>query len=282
MTTIDQEILTTITARGISKKKKSLKADLISKLNYLESVAFITMAELKSRVFGKSLGVLWLLVEPAISAALYYLLTAVIFGAASDKHQFVFILTSVVFWRWFSKIIDNSPNALISFASILKQTNFPVQVGFLSFVITETALFFINFMVLVVFLSLNGFLPNVAYVQLPMLILTQLLFTYSLALYCAIIGTFLKDLGSFLYALTTVWWYLSPGIYTISRIPENYRWLFQFNPFTHLLSGYRAILLDGQFVSMMPLFIISLGSIALATMGTRLLSIARYRFFSFL
>ncbi|WP_141730844.1 ABC transporter permease [Oligoflexus tunisiensis] len=282
MTHLDQSISTIITPNGIRRKKHSLRHELISKLSYLESVMFITLADLKSRIFGKSLGVVWLLVEPAISASLYYLLTAVIFNAAGNKHHFLFILISVIFWRWFSKTIDSSPNALISFASILKQTNFPVQVGFFSFVITETCLFLINFTVLVFFLTLNGFSPNLAYFQLPLLIITQLLLTYSLALYCAIVGTFFKDLGSFLYALTTVWWYLSPGIYPVSKIPYNFRWLFELNPFAHFLPGYRSILLDGEFVSLTPFLIISLGAIGLAALGTRLLSIARYRFFSFL
>ncbi len=273
-----------ITPKGVAERKKTFPEWKETLVNDFHRVQFIVRAELKARVFDKALGQLWLLLEPIIMAGLYYFISCVIFasGVGSARENFLFIFTAVTFWRWFSKSIDNSPNALVGYASVLKQSNFPIYLVLVSFLTTELFSWFMSFLVLMAFLTLNGFYPNVYYLYLPLVILTQFSITLCLTLVFSVLGTFIKDLSGILYALTSIWWYLSPGIYSISRIPEKYMPLYRLNPFAHIIPAYRDIFIDKVQPPVLSLCVILVAALFCCALGLRLFKMAKHKFFLFL
>ncbi|KTD30746.1 ABC transporter of LPS O-antigen, Wzm [Legionella moravica] len=271
-----------VTPKGVYESKKSLGEILERAFNDFYRIKYIVGSEVKARIFDKALGQFWLLVEPIIMAGLYFFISTVIFTYTGQKHMFLFILTSVIFWRWFSKTIDSSPYVLLSYASVIKQTNFPIYIIILSYISTEIFLWFMSFMVLLIFLACYGIFPTTAYIYLPFVLLVQLMMTMFFTLIFAVIGTFIKDLAGVLYALTSIWWYMSPGIYPVSRIPAQYLWIYNLNPFAHILPAYRDILIDGKTPELIPLLIILIVSMFLTFFAFKLFNAAKYRFFMYL
>ena len=47
--------------------------------------------------------------------------------------------------------------------------------------------------------------------------------------------------------LVQTWLYLTPVVYGIGFIPENYRWLFMLNPMSGYIGGYRSAFLGKPF-----------------------------------
>lgn len=271
-----------VTPNGVYESKKSVNELLERAFNDFYRVKYIVGSEVRARIFDKALGQFWLLVEPVIMASLYFFISTVIFTYTGQKQMFLFILTSVIFWRWFSKTVDSSPTVLISYSAVLKQTNFPVYLIILSYISTEIFFWFMSFMVLVIFLTFNGIYPSLAYLYLPFVLLVQLFLTMFLTLVFSVIGTFIKDLSGILYAFTSIWWYLSPGIYPVSRIPEKYLWIYKLNPFAHILPAYRDILIDGKAPDLYPLVLILFAAMLFTYFGLKLFNAAKYRFFMYL
>lgn len=271
-----------VTPDGISERKPSMH-ELVHQFGInLHRIRFIVGSEARTRIFDKALGQAWLLLEPVIMAMLYYFITTVIFTYTGEQRQFLFILTSVVFWRWFSRTIDGAPLSIIGYGSVLKQTRFPVIIVVLGFMATEAFFFLMSFIVLAVFLAWYGAYPNTAYIYLPLVVAAQFSLMLFMTLIFAIVGTFVKDLSGILYALTGIWWYLSPGIYPVSKIPAQYLWVYMLNPFAHILPAYRDILIDGVTPATAPLWIILGVSTILCLLSIRLFNWARYYFFAFL
>lgn len=228
----------------------------------LFQVKTIAKAELKSKIFNKSLGVFWYFLESVISASLYYILSNVLLGANVPDDLFVTIFTAVIFWRWFNKTVDSSPTALSMFAPVFKQqAKFSIEVAMMSFMMVEFVLFLASLVVLVGVLNIYGYGVNTAYIYLPFLVLSQFTLTYLFSKISALIGLFFKDFGSILYGFTSIWWYLSPGIYDLSKVPQSYMWWYEINPFTYLLLGYKDILLKGEVPDMFPIGVIAFLSI---------------------
>ncbi|HAT2115965.1 TPA: ABC transporter permease [Legionella pneumophila] len=271
-----------VTPKGVYESKKTLREILVLAFNDFHRIKYIVGSEVKARIFDKALGQFWLLVEPIIMAGLYFFISTVIFTYTGQKHMFLFILTSVIFWRWFSKTIDSSPYVLLSYASVIKQTNFPIYIIILSYISTEIFLWFMSFIVLLIFLAFYGIFPTSAYLYLPFVLCVQLFVTMFFTLIFAVIGTFIKDLAGILYALTSIWWYMSPGIYPISRIPTQYLWVYNINPFAHILPAYRDILIDGKTPEILPLIYILIIFIFLTFFAFKLFNAAKYRFFMYL
>lgn len=271
-----------ITPSGIKRARKDLREQIENFKNDFSLIKFVVWGELHSRVFDKSLGILWLLLETLILAGLYYLLTKVIFKTDVAENQFLFILVSLIFWRWFSKTVDNSPTAITGYGSVLKQTNFPVHLVILIFMGLEFTLFLFGFFVLVLFLLFFGIYPSAVYIYLPIIIFTQFVFTFPLVLIFSVIGTFFKDFSGILYAFTSIWWYLSPGIYPVSQIPQKYLWIYNLNPFAHILPAYRDILIYGKAPNLIPIMFILIISLILSIFAVIIFNKSKYHFYMYL
>jgi lipopolysaccharide transport system permease protein len=245
-------------------------------------ILFIVRSELRGRIFDKTLGLFFLALDPIIQAALYYVLTQVLFGTRMATLGFASIYLTVVFWRWFSKTIDGSPSIFVSYGTILRQSNFSVTSVLFSYLGVEIANFIIGLIVLAVFLFWLGVTPKLAWLALPLPFLTELVFIVMLATICATVGTFFRDLQGFLYAFTGFWFYLSPGIYPVQSVPERYLWIYNLNPFAHILPAYRQIVLEGTMPDPVPLLIILCASAVLAVGAFGVLARARYRFLPYL
>lgn len=271
-----------ITPEGIKENKRSFLENIKRIDKQLSFVKYIIVSEIKAKIFDKTLGILLLTTEPIITASLYYILTAVIFTFSGEINQFAYIFVAVVFWRWFGRTVDASPNAIASYGNVLKQTNFPISMVIVSFIGLECFYLIINFIVLVIFLAFLGYYPSISYIYLPVIVLTQFFLTFWIVLFFSMAGTFIKDLGSVLYALTSFWWYLSPGIYPVSRIPQKYLWIYNLNPFAHIFPSYQDVLIYGRSPKLIPLMIIMGFSIIMCFLGLRLLKKVKYHFFMYL
>lgn len=272
----------TITPSGIREGRRGLKESIQYWNSELSKIRYIVSSELRIKIFDKTLGLFFLLLEPILMAFIYYFLTWVLLGSTVGKEQFCTIYVAVVFWRWFSRTVDNSPGLFNTFGGVLKQTNFPVYSIVISFIALELVFLLLGILVLTVFLFFLGYPPSLAMVYVPFVMGAQLSIIMFLSLIFSIIGTFFKDLQGILYAVIAIWFYLSPGIYPTSQIPAEYMWIYMMNPFAHILPAYRTIFLDGARPDFLYLTLITLLFGVLTVVAFRLLDKARYYFFIYL
>lgn len=277
-----REFTLRISPKGVEERSLSPASYVQNIIAGAGRIRYIVRAEAKTKVFDKALGQLWLLIEPVIMAALYFFITTVVFTFGGEERQFLFILTAVIFWRWFSRTVDGAPLAIVSYAAILKQSRFsPIMVVW-SYMATEFFFFLMSCIVLVAFLAFYGCYPNINYLYLPLPLAAQFSIMVFLTIVFAAIGTFIKDLAGILYAVTSIWWYLSPGIYPVSKIPAEYLWIYKLNPFAYILPAYRDILIDGAAPSTVPLIFLIVGFCVLSLLALKVFDRVRYYFFTFL
>jgi ABC-type polysaccharide/polyol phosphate export permease len=85
---------------------------------------------------------------------------------------------------------------------------------------------------------------------IPVIAVAQFLFTLGVSFIVAAVNVFFRDLGNVLRHVLRLWFYLSPGLYSltmlegsaiISEHPTILR-ILQLNPFATLFEGYRAVI----------------------------------------
>jgi ABC-type polysaccharide/polyol phosphate export permease len=94
----------------------------------------------------------------------------------------------------------------------------------------------------------------------------------------SMLGVLVKDSGKFIGHIVWLWWYMSPGLYTISRIPDWAKVIYNLNPFAHLIPAYHSILLSGtlEIKSLLSISIVFVISALVLLFG-----LARLRRFSY-
>lgn len=219
---------------------------------YIYAIEQMILVEFKKGHFQKILGQLWWIIEPFMMSLLYYILTVVLFRSQGSQEHFIFIFFAVIIWRWFARSVENSSLSITSSAGILKQTNFPVFIVVLAPLFFEMANFFISLSVVIVITTLLGNSPSWHIIYLPLLLLEQFMLIFSFALLFSLVGVYFRDIRPLVTFSLAIWFYLSPGIYPVSLIPQKYLPYFELNPFYSLFVDYKNI-----FVTHAPIDVLS-------------------------
>ncbi len=251
-------------------------------LNNRELIFYMVKADLKSRHFRKLLGPLWWLFEPLMMSFVYLFLTTILLKSSSGSNQLLFILIAVISWRWFSKSVDESPAMLTSYGSVLSRTNLPL----LPFVYVSTIVNLIYFLaglsVVFAIILLFGVHITSNIIYLPFVMLVQISFIIGVTSILARAGVFLKDLVSATWVFTSIWFYLSPGIYSESLIPAGWKFYYNLNPWATILPAYRSILLGGDLPDFARLAIWFGIFLVMAIIGLKIVSRNRGRIYKVL
>lgn len=250
---------------------------------YKDLIIEMVKAELRARHFQKLLGPIWWVLEPTFMALVYFFITTVMFRSSTGTNHLLFILTAVIAWRWFSRTIDNAPYTVVSYAGLFKQTNFPALIVLFVTAASEMIFFFFGMAVLVFFCVIYGIYPSVAYIYLPLIILTQLLLSFGMASILATLGVFVRDLGQLTYVVTAIWFYLSPGIYPIEWVPKHLLKIYYLNPFATIMPAYRSIIIEGKPPSDLSFLLIwSIVGVTMSIIGIRFFLHMRVKFYKYL
>ena len=128
----------------------------------------------------------------------------------------------------------------------------------------------IVFGLLIAFLWLYGFGPNMAYLALPLVIFTQHLLNLCIGYLAAAVVPFVPDVQIILPNLLRVIFYLSGILYAVTDLPEQLQHYFSWNPVVHIVQSYRDILMHGALPNL-ELLGLYLGALIIAIMAIKLL-----------
>jgi ABC-type polysaccharide/polyol phosphate export permease len=102
---------------------------------------------------------------------------------------------------------------------------------------------------------------------LPLIIVLQLLFTLGLTYIMAVVGTYVPDMGEVLRPIIRGTFFVTPILFPPERLPENVRFIEDYNPLAYLVGAYRSMILEGALPGPLATLYFSLFSAALFIVG---------------
>lgn len=252
-------------------------------LELARRIWLLVLWNLRKRVFDKSTGALFLVVEPMMQALLFFYIVYLVFGVRGDDVSYVSIFTLVTLWRGHAMITSNAPYYLSGQAAILQQTRYSPAALVAEGIATDAALFLMLVVVVIAVLLIGGHWPQTCWIALPLVLAVNLLFSAACAVLIACGGVFVRELGVATNFVVSLWMYASPVVYGMERIHEPFRTVYRWiNPLAHIMPAYRSVLLDNEWPAFGPLVAIALISILLLVPGGYWLSRLRGRIYRYL
>jgi ABC-type polysaccharide/polyol phosphate export permease len=193
----------------------------------------------------KILGVLWALLDPLLFILTYTILVVFIFNRGEPQYP-VLLFSVLLNWYCFIRPIVASVGAISARTHMVKGTRLPLIVLPLSEVLYGLMDYAFGLIILIP-LMLAFSVPFTPYIlYLPLILALQTVFCIGACLIASIIGTYLKDLSNLLAFGFRLWFYLSPGLYSVAnRIPDRFQLIYHLNPFAWLFETYKDILVRG-------------------------------------
>ncbi|MFO7720965.1 MAG: ABC transporter permease [Gillisia sp.] len=199
------------------------------------------------------LGPLWYFIQPMFTAITFTLVFNNIANIPTgDVPPFLFNLAGITAWNYFSQCLTGTSDTFRSNAGLFGKVYFPRVIMPLSNVITNLFKFGIQFGVLVVtylYVVWSGveISPNLNLLLLPVYVLMMALIGLGLGMIISAFTTKYRDLTVLVGFATSLLLYFSAVPYPLkevkNKMPE-YAWIVEYNPLTHIIEGFRYMILD--------------------------------------
>jgi len=214
-------------------------------IKHLDLVIYLLKSDFKIRYKNMSLGFLWAVLNPFFMMLIYVVLISVIFKRGGEQYP-VLLFAGLLPYRWFSFSLLNNSKVIVGNANIIKSVRFPFSILVLNEVNIGLVNFFMGLLVLfpMLFIYNANFSFNMLY--LPVILGLNYVFLLGIGLVFSTIGVYFRDIQNILTFLVRLILYLSPVLYDLTRIPEQYKQVYVYlNPFASLIENYKNILIRG-------------------------------------
>lgn len=194
-------------------------------------------------VFGQ----LWLIMNPLLLAAVYYLLVNVISGSKHRGWEYFAHLTAGLFTFYLvAGSMSTGASSVVAGGKLLLNTSFPRLLMPLSAVRTAFFRFLPTMPVYFIFHLLAGNpIRWQTLTALPFLFML-IMFSAGLAAFFAALQVYFRDTASFMPYVVRIWLYLSPVIWLASDVPKKMAEYVDFNPIYAMLGGFTEALVQGN------------------------------------
>ena len=245
-----------------------------------ELIFLLTRREIKVRFQQTALGVAWIILQPLIQMLIYYLIFSIFAKVPTNGVPYpLFFLSGFIVWQYFLQIINGSAYSLVANVSIIVKSYFPRLALPISSIFSATVDFLINLLLLFVVVIISRFSFSIRLLLLPILFLLLTLFASGVGMLLGALMVEFRDTKNLISFILMIWMYLTPIMYPMTVVPENYRFLFFLNPLTSFVESFHWVILNqGQLPSFFNLLISSLiailfwfiGAIAFRSMENRI------------
>jgi lipopolysaccharide transport system permease protein len=191
------------------------------------------------------LGPIWFFVQPILTTLMYVLLFGQIAKLSTDgTPQMAFYLSGITIWNYFSEALTKTSTVFKDNAAVMGKVYFPRLIMPLSIIVSGLMKFAIQFGLFIAVVLYFTFVeksihPNIWVLATPFLLLLMAAFSLGLGMIFSSLTTKYKDLVFLLTFGIQLFMYATPVVYSITSIPEQYKWMINANPLTGIFECFR-------------------------------------------
>lgn len=198
--------------------------------------------EIKARYKQSIIGYFWVLINPLSQMVVYTFVFSIVFRFPTEIPYPLFLFVALLPWTLLQGVITSGTTSLVSNEVLLKKVAFPREIIPYSAVSAKLIDFFfasVIFILLMLFYKVS--FSSTSLLFFPIFLLQLILMT-GLSLLLSTFNLFYRDIQYLTNLILMVWMYLTPVVYPLSLVPEQYVWLYKLNPMVGIIEGYRSVL----------------------------------------
>jgi lipopolysaccharide transport system permease protein len=233
-----------------------------------ELLYFLVWRDIKLRYKQTVIGIAWAVLVPVMQLVIFSVLFGHLAGIKPDgDYPYpLFVLAGLVPWTFFAHSVTQGGHSLVDQQQLLTKVYFPR----LFMPTAAVAGCFIDslvaFALLMLVLAWYGHMPSAQIVFLPVLVMFTILAALGAAYLLSALTVAYRDFRYIIPVMTQALMFLSPVIYPVAIVPEQYQWILGLNPMAGMIDGIRSAVL-GKPWNIPTLLVSMASSIALLFAG---------------
>lgn len=235
--------------------------------HYRELAYFLAWRDVKVRYKQTFVGVAWVLLQPLAMMGMFWLIFGRIAQLASEGVPYaLYVISALVPWQFFSRVISESTNSLITDQRLITRVYFPRLVVPIATALTALVDFGLAMCLVGLLMMWYGVFPGLSIVFLPLALVFMLAAALGVGFWLSALNVEFRDVMHAVPFLVQFWFFVTPVLYATSLLSDSWRSFFAINPMTSVVEIFRWCLL-GRAPSD-PLITAMSGAIALASFFT--------------
>ncbi len=228
----------------IEKRSGLLDIDWSTLWEYRELGYILIWRDVTVRYKQTAIGVAWVILQPLITMLIFTAIFGMLAKVPSDGVWYpIFSLTALLPWTYFAQAVARAGESVVANAKIVSKIYFPRLWLPLAMVVSPLIDFALSMVLLFGLLLYAGIPLSWKVATLPVFILLAMLTALGLSLFTSALNVKYRDVGHAIPFVIQIWMYLSPIVYPVSLVPEQWRWLYGLNPMAGVIEGFRWALL---------------------------------------
>ncbi len=219
---------------------------------FRELFYFLAWRDLLVRYKQTAIGILWSVLRPLLTLCVMVFIGWLFESAVPSGIPRVLLVASATLpWTLFSTAFSESANSLITNSNLLTKVYFPRMIVPASTILVCLVDFFISFILFLILMLIYQYQPGWQIFMLPVFLILALIASFGAGVYISALNVKYRDFRYIVPFVVQFGLYVSPlafsssDIYSSTRIPEFFKWLYSLNPMVSVIDGFRWCLLGG-------------------------------------
>jgi teichoic acid transport system permease protein len=230
-------------------------------------IAEFSRSELREQNYGSVFGQLWLILNPLLLSAVYFLLIYVI-GGSSDSTRFGHLTASLFLFYLIANSLTGGVKAITSGQRLILNTSFPRIMLPISATVIALFKFIPTVIVFAIIHAIIGLPYSWQMLWAIPIFAIALVMALGMAILISCINVYFRDISSMLPYLTRSLLYLSPILYEAVNISSRIKQIEIANPIFYLLDSWSRVVVHAQAPSTFGMIHACLWALSIFAVGT--------------
>jgi len=236
---------------------------------YRELLRALAGRDVKLRYKQTVLGFAWCVLQPFLYMVVFSALLAGVGGVTGENGipYPIFTYSGLLIWLYFADALTRSSTSLVTNNVLVSKVYFPRLTAPLSGVVSPMLDFVIGSVMLVGIMIYYSFPLTSAFLLVPLFLVLAVLAAAAFGIWLSAINVRYRDVGYAMPFVVQIWMFVSPVVYSASKVHGKARYFYSLNPMAGVVSGFRYAVLGSGTLDWVMVGIGTAVSVAVLTGG---------------
>lgn len=234
----------------IDADKKSIVPDIKELVRYRDLFLTLAWRDFKVRYAQTTIGLLWAVLQPIVTIAIMSIVFGRFVGVETPVPHLLYTVSGMAIWTYFSYVLSNSGNSIISAQEMIKKIYFPRLIIPLSKAVVGLIDLAIVILILVFLMIYYGVSPTMNIWLAPVFIFVAMLFSVGAGIWLSALTIRFRDFQHVLPFIIQIGMYVTPIAYpaefAVQSLPDWAATIYFLNPMAGIIQGFRWALFGGM------------------------------------
>lgn len=236
-------------------------------VKYRNLISELVMRDIKKKYRRSILGYLWSMLNPLLTMLITAMVFSNLFRFQIDNFA-LYLLTGQLIFTFYSEATSFAMESILENGSLIKKVYVPKYLFPISRVSSSAVNLLFSLPAMLVIMLYTGHEITVTLIACILPLVLLYFFCIGVGLFISALAVYFRDIFHLYGVLITVLNYATPIFYPVNIIPEEYKFVVEYNPLYYFLSAFREVAYNNTLPSIELLSICILFSVGALLVGT--------------